>query len=502
MKNDRKPTICIIGGGVAGLAAGIYAQKNGFDSVIYEQHTVAGGQCTSWHRKGYLIDNCVHWLTGTNPEKDIYKVWCDVGVLGPNIEIIQPTSFMQVEMNEQTLNLWQDVERLHTDLLALSPEDAPATEEFIQVLKTYGDVMFVALKPSEQLNLCDIWRLLRQMRKLAAVHKKYSKLSIPEYAGRFRHPLIRKFLTAYMPKSYNAASMFYVYATFVSGNGALPRGGSLGMIERMQHQYEQLGGTVRTRCKAVKIEVNKRQATAVRMADNGCIVSDFVICTCDPSVLFNQLLDRSYIDKFFSEHYTRHDRHPLYSSVNLYYGVEHPIVGMPESIFFETEPYPIANKQANVIFMKNFDYEPTFAPTGKSLLQVLLMQYEEDFEYWRALYENDLPRYKAEKARLATDIMQRIEQRFPEVAEQMETLEVVTPMSYHRLCGAYKGAYMSFIITPGIKKMSHSGRLLSVKNLYLAGQWLQPPGGLPNALVTGRFAIQRLCKSIHRKFVE
>ena len=30
--------IVIIGGGIAGITAGIFAQKNGFDSIILEKH--------------------------------------------------------------------------------------------------------------------------------------------------------------------------------------------------------------------------------------------------------------------------------------------------------------------------------------------------------------------------------------------------------------------------------------------------------------------------------
>ena len=73
-------------------------------------------------------------------------------------------------------------------------------------------------------------------------------------------------------------------------------------------------------------------------------------------------------------------------------------------------------------------------------------------------------------------------------------------MTYYRFCGAYKGAYMSFILTPYAPKATHRGILPGIRNLYLAGQWLQPPGGLPNAAVTGRFAIQRICKRAHIKF--
>jgi phytoene dehydrogenase-like protein len=48
--------IVIIGGGVAGLSAGIYASVNGFDAEIIEMHSITGGQCTAWDRKGYRME--------------------------------------------------------------------------------------------------------------------------------------------------------------------------------------------------------------------------------------------------------------------------------------------------------------------------------------------------------------------------------------------------------------------------------------------------------------
>jgi len=48
-------SIIIIGGGIAGLSAGIYARMNGFNSAIYEMNSMAGGLCTAWSRKDFTI---------------------------------------------------------------------------------------------------------------------------------------------------------------------------------------------------------------------------------------------------------------------------------------------------------------------------------------------------------------------------------------------------------------------------------------------------------------
>ena len=74
--------ILIIGGGVSGLSAGIYAQMHGHHAIVCEQHFIPGGNLTGWDRGGYHIDNCIHWLTGTNPSSPLYPMWEDLGALG------------------------------------------------------------------------------------------------------------------------------------------------------------------------------------------------------------------------------------------------------------------------------------------------------------------------------------------------------------------------------------------------------------------------------------
>jgi phytoene dehydrogenase-like protein len=58
-------SIIIIGAGLAGLSAGCYGQMNGYHTRIYEMHNIPGGLCTSWKRKGYTFDGCIHYVMGS-----------------------------------------------------------------------------------------------------------------------------------------------------------------------------------------------------------------------------------------------------------------------------------------------------------------------------------------------------------------------------------------------------------------------------------------------------
>ena len=68
--------VVIIGGGIAGMTAGVLLQKDGFTTEIYEKNVLLGGQCTGWKLEGYFIDNC--WLTGTRKcfTRTLEGDWC------------------------------------------------------------------------------------------------------------------------------------------------------------------------------------------------------------------------------------------------------------------------------------------------------------------------------------------------------------------------------------------------------------------------------------------
>ena len=74
-------SVVIIGAGIAGLAAGCYAQMNGYNTQVFEMHDKPGGLCTAWKRKGYTIDGCLHWLCGSSPRGGYYHFWEELGML-------------------------------------------------------------------------------------------------------------------------------------------------------------------------------------------------------------------------------------------------------------------------------------------------------------------------------------------------------------------------------------------------------------------------------------
>jgi len=56
-------------------------------------------------------------------------------------------------------------------------------------------------------------------------------------------------------------------------------------------------------------------------------------------------------------------------------------------------------------------------------------------------------------------------------------------------------------MTPSMKMKSYPAAINGLSGVYFAGQRMMPPGGLPVALMTGRTAVQYLCRDTGTLFV-
>ena len=111
----KKNTV-IVGAGIAGLSTGCYAQLNGFQSAIYEMHTIPGGLCTAWKRKGYTFDISMHMLVGSR-SGPVHRMWQELGVM-ENRQFHYHTEISRIEGLEKCLTLCTDTGRLLDQLLS------------------------------------------------------------------------------------------------------------------------------------------------------------------------------------------------------------------------------------------------------------------------------------------------------------------------------------------------------------------------------------------------
>jgi phytoene dehydrogenase-like protein len=491
-------TIVIIGGGIAGLAAGIFAQANGFKSTILEKHRITGGECTGWNRKGYHIDGCIHWLVGTKEGTPMNQLWKSVGAL-EGVEIYHPETFMSFEHGEHTVHLYRDPDRLRSSWLALSPADEGAINEFCDSIKRLSSFDMDCGTPVDLMSPLERIRSLLSMKDAGAIMGKFGKIGLAEYARGFKHPALRALLETFAPESYAAAFVFFALSSFIKGQSSIPMGGSKALADRMAKRYLDLGGTIETSCEVVDVVVNGKRVSQLACADGRSFQADHYIAACDAHFVYENLLKGRYQDKAFFKRFEDSRTYPLASNTYIGLGYEGTMDGMPRSLRFPCTPIKMAGEDIDLITMNHYGYEPGFAPEGCTAITVALNHFGAAVDAWFALAK-DPEAYRREKQRVGLAVLEAIEQQYPSMKGKLTLLDVATPASYQRYCNAYRGAFMAFFPTIGAKMMAHTGRIKGLDNFVLSGQWLQPPGGLPVAVVTGKDSIQRLCRKLKRPF--
>ena len=478
--------IAIIGAGVSGLAAGIYALKAGYKVEIFEKHKLPGGEMTGWDREGYHIDGCIHWLTGTadDPDDSFNSLWKDTGVLGVGVRVIKPETFGTFTLGGDTFSFYRDIERTRARMFELSPDDEPAIDAFINDVKTFPYVSAPAVAV-DCLNLAEKMKLGKTMMPAYNTIKKF-KIPVNDYAEKFTNPLLRFAFKSWGLGNKVISEFLYSYSTAVNDKTGVPEGGSRAAALRMADKFTSAGGRIYYGVPAAKIPVVNRTASVI-MADETWLNADYIIPACDTHSSLNMLHTR-YRDKKIEERDDDPETYPLFQSVLFAYSVDDDMKNAPAELTFRTQMM-IGDSAINTLSYKTYPDFPEFAPSGKNVMQVNVPA---EYGFWDKLYA-DKKNYLETKKRYGNEILQRIEENVPALRGKLRLIDAATPKTWERYTGAYKGAWMSWGATPKSKSLLHSGRVPGIDNLFLAGQWLAPPGGLPSA-ITGKWAVQRIMK--------
>lgn len=486
--------VVIIGGGIAGMTAGVLLQRAGFETEIYEKNALPGGQCTGWKREGYFIDNCIHWLTGTKPGTALHEIWEETGALGDNVEVHQKKMFFSSMINGETLTFWRDKERTRREMLALSPEDADEINQFMDCVAMAETMTVPAEKPFDAMSPLDFIKLGLSMKEMGKVMKLYGKLDLKEFAMRFKHPLIRRAVLDYMPDGYQAYAFLVSYATVTAGNGDVPKGGSLAMALRIANTYKEAGGVLHTNASVKKVLLNGKLAEGIVLEDDTKIQADYVICACDTDYTFHALLPEVYMPKALKKMYEERGKYPVSSAFQIAFAADGVFPELSGTRIFSCKQFQVGRQTVQSMSLHSYDYEPDFAPEGKTVLQSNFSQSEEDYKYWETLY-TDPAAYRQKKAEIAQQAMERLTGEYPFLKDRIRVLDTWTPVTYTRYCNSYKGAYMSFVTTKQAKNITVPGTIKGLSNVLIASQWLMGPGGLPTAAVMGKFAAWRIMRS-------
>lgn len=494
--NKVNKKITIIGGGVAGLSAGIYAAMNGFDTEIIEMHSVAGGQCTAWERKKYRFDYCLHWLVGTS-KGVFHDIWKETNVINDSTEIINHEIHSQIfNKDREEFIIYSNIDRWEKYLIEFAPEDEKTIKRMCNDMRKSALLEPFALPPELRKPL-DYIGIIPVMLPVFNLVRKFGRLTCKEYFDKlgFKSNKLKSVLDAmYGERNFSALAFIFMLAWFNQKNAGYIKGGSFPLAQRMVEKFEKLGGRILYKTKVERIIVENNTAKGVVLSDGTQILSDYVISAADGYTTIYKMLNGKYVSKKVDFAYKNWELFtPL---VQVSFGINKTVKSESPIIINTSKELKIGRtKLENGYSVMNYSYDSTMAPEGKTSI---VMRYESPWKLWENLEGAD---YAGEKLQIEKDAISILATEFPGIDEFIEVVDVATPKTDVRFTGVKDGAYEGFL--PGKENMMKTldMTLPKLNNFYMAGQWLFPGGGLPPSAQTGKWVVQLICRKEKKTFI-
>jgi phytoene dehydrogenase-like protein len=495
--------IIIIGAGIAGLSAGCYARMNGYDTEIYESGNGPGGLCTSWKKGGYTIDGCLHWLTGSSPADNFYKIWKELGAIQGRRVFNHKEFYRYTGRDGRTLILYNDVDHLESHLLEFSPEDAKPIKLLCKLIRKFSKFNISQDKPYELFNFFDGIGMMISMLPYMKLFKFCGEQSMGDFAERFKDPLLYEIFPQILAdKDISLLAFVATMALLNKKGGGFPQGGSFEFSKAIEKRYLKLGGKIYYAKKVEKIVVRKGVASGILLENGMEHYADYVISAADLYNTIFKMLDGKYIEQ---QHQELFNKAKIFkSSIQVSLGVNMDFPTEPDCIaqIYKLDlPLLAGNQRVDWFVVRHYNFDHTLAPAGKSVVECTFIV--DDFEFWERLHASNKVTYKAEKDRIASVTIEELSKKYPGFSSRLEVTDVLTPMTYIRYTGNYRGSYMTWVMTPDLMKNHRviKKTLPGLENFWLSGMWVLPPGGVPSAAKTSRDIIQIICHKDKKKFM-
>ncbi len=489
-------SIIIIGAGLAGLATGCYGQMNGYKTKIFEMQNKPGGVCVSWQRKGYTFDYTIHNLFGIIPDSADNNLWKELSAFR-GLKTYKFKEFVQIEDTDgKAFTVHTNLNELERHMMELAPNDRKKISELVKTCRRFSNYDIFAAMSGGFRGLIKILPVLSSL-------MKYSKITVDDFAKGFSDRFLQKAFPTIM---YDISGVpVLIPMIFLSalnkGDGGWPIGGSLALSKNIERRYIELGGQVAYRSKVVKILAEKDKAIGVQLEDGSQHFSDIVVSAADGySTIFN-MLDGKYVNDSIRAYYNSYPK-TISFGFEVWYGVKRGFNGEPHSlVLFQDTPLTFEDREYNRLDVEVFNFDATLAPAGKTVVKVV---FDSNYDYWRKMSE-DTNRYHEEKMKIANMIAERLDKRFPGFKDQIEAVDVTTPVSVEHWTSAYRGYCVPYEapkdLAKEVAKNGVSKTLPGLQAFHMVGQWAGAMYSTNQVSQMGRDVIRQLCKKDKKEFV-
>lgn len=478
--------IVVIGGGIAGLNAGIELLQKGHKVTIIEKNDNVGGLCSGYDVNGFYIDACIHWLMGTKKTNQIYEIWKNIDAFNDEVKIIRLENFVTIDYQGTKIKVGRNLEKTRLEWLKIAPEDKRNINKFFSIVEAMEKLMKYVLKCKTKKSFMD---LLKVVFKSPSIIKSMT-MSREEYANRFKNKALRFAITNMMTGYNNMFFLFDIYSLFSQGNADIPSGGAKYMIERIKNRFLSLGGKIYLNEEVTDLEMKKDRVFAVNTNKNHTFYPDCVISSTDPRYIVKNLLNDEYkINKLIKAD-NRINKNPISSCFNVYVNIEGDISSIDGPTLINIDPIQVGASQIDYLLIRPYNYDPDyFVKDNKTIVSLFVDQNHLDYHYYSLLDKEALEKVEQ---RIVNQFISALINKYPEFKNRVNYLTHFGPIELEKRTNTSYGALQAYSLTDLKSFYFTEGRIKGIKNLYCCGQWTRCIGGTPTALLTSHHIAKKI----------
>lgn len=469
----------VIGAGVGGLICANLLVRSGLKVLLVEQHSLVGGYCSTFRRKGYTFDSATHFypLLG-NPSTITGALLSELGVTTEWVKMDPVDRFHFPDGSN--FSVPADFESYLHKLKAEFPKEALCIDDFFaMVRKTY------------------LMGLLRYFRNAPTPHiVPYQRLTLRDTLDmHFTDPKLKLVLTGDIghwgspPSRTSFVFDSMLRLSYFLGN-YYPRGGSQVFVDELAQRFEEHGGHILTNSLVQRIMIHNHTATGVeiltgsprnRIAQQisaGVVVSNVDLLQTLQRMIGPELLEPEYLGKI-------KQLRPTLPCFLLHIGLKD--ISIEE--LRRAEGYhwsgwdaeKLATDVFKVFLPTNFD--PALTPPGGQIIIVQKVT-SVDFE--------QIQDWPAHKTAIEDHILHELERLLPGFSNKIVIKSSASAQTSHRYTLNHHGAMLGWEMAPdqlGEHRPSIQGPF---RNLYFVGHWTQPGGGITPVMISAMQVVRHI----------
>jgi phytoene desaturase len=465
---DEGYDVVVIGAGIGGLTCAAYLAKKGKRVKVFEQHHTPGGCCTSFSRKGFKFDAGVLHLTGGKESGAFQRV---LSALEIENEFKFKEQFQRFIFPGLALDSSRDVADFPRKLKKLFPQESKGITNLFDIIKSiYSDI--------------------KKLPNLSPLLAKYKERSFQELVDEhIKDTKLKALVNAnwhlwYPPWNYSAIDYAALLITEQTRGYFYPLGGIQTVPDTLVRTLKSYGGEIEYRTFVDRIILEKGKAAGIETRKGKQVRAAQVVSNIAARATLLNLVGEENLPQDFVKTLNRLEI--SLSSFYVYLGVDIDPrttgVDAPETIVYETYD----NTQEWNRLLKGelaipcFGIaiptlvDPSVAPPGKHVVIIMTM----------APYNLAGKSWREEKERFARKLIARAEKLIPGLSQHIVVQDAATPLTYERYTLNTMGAAMGWAFSPQMF-MKRLEQKTPIPNLYLAGHWTMPGGGVPAVALSG-----------------